>query len=224
VLTGFILLGAGCVTTVQQPDPVVAPVSAEHHGEASKLTAQIRQDLAVLIERDRARGRTSDAQDAAEAERRIGVVLGALQMPVAGVRPYDLSDNFGAPRDGGKRTHRGIDIFAPRGTEVLAVADGVITFIGEQPLGGRCIWLRAWDGTAFYYAHLDRWAPGLREGMRVRRGEPIGYVGNTGNAIRTPPHLHFQIVLRDEVLNPYPHLLKSTTGHAAPVLGGGFGR
>jgi peptidoglycan LD-endopeptidase LytH len=218
------LLGGGCVGTGQLPEPVSAPVTAERDGEVSRLSAQIRQDLAVLIERDRARSGISGSPDHAREERRAGAVLAVLQMPVAGVRPYDLSDNFGAPRDGGKRKHRGIDIFAPRGTEVLAVADGVITFIGEQSLGGRVIWLRAWDGTAFYYAHLDRWAPGLREGMWVRSGEPIGYVGNTGNAIRTPPHLHFQIVLRDEVLNPYPHLLRSSTGHSAPVLSGGFGR
>ena len=76
----------------------------------------------------------------------------------------------------------------------------------------------------FYYAHLDRWVGGLREGMVVSRGDTIGYVGNTGNALTTPPHLHFQIVSRSETVNPYPVLVRSMTGVSRPLLGGGFGK
>jgi murein DD-endopeptidase MepM/ murein hydrolase activator NlpD len=143
-------------------------------------------------------------------------------MPVYDLRPSQISDSWGAPRDGGERKHRGIDLFAPRGTKILAVANGVISYIGNQPKGGRCLWLATDQGVSFYYAHLERWAPGLYEGMAVRQGDVIGYVGNTGNALSTPPHLHFSIVEGDESLNPYPILRRSGRVKAEPVLSGGF--
>lgn len=208
--------------TVAVSTPAVA--SSVQDPEYREFAAALRSDLAVLIERERLRTPEAIEEQKRQQSLQVGATLASLQMPVAGVEPYDLDDNFGAPRDGGKRSHRGIDIFAPRGTQVLAVASGTITFIGEQRLGGRCIWLRSYDGTSFYYAHLDRWASGLQEGMRVRKGDLLGYVGTTGNAQNTPPHLHFQIVSNDEALNPYPHLLRSATGYAAPILSGGFGR
>lgn len=192
--------------------------------EYREYVAAIRKDLAVIVERDRLREPEAVAIERERRSLRIGSTLASLRMPVAGVEPYDLQDNFGFDRDGGKRKHRGIDIFAPRGAQVVASASGIITYIGEQRLGGRCLWVTSGDGTSFYYAHLDRWAPGLKQGMRIRKGDLLGYVGTTGNAINTPPHLHFQIVSNDEALNPYPHLLRSTTGHATPVLSGGFGR
>lgn len=216
------LLSVSCASTgstTTAPGTAVTP-----DPEYREYAAAVRKDLAVLVERDRLRDPEEVARQTERRSLRIGSTLASLRMPVAGVEPYDLQDNFGYPRDGGKRSHRGIDIFAPRGTQVLASASGIITYIGEQQLGGRCIWVTSADGTSFYYAHLDRWAPGLQQGMRVRRGDVLGYVGTTGNAINTPPHLHFQIVSRDEALNPYPHLLRSTTGHATPVLSGGFGR
>ncbi|MBW3672220.1 MAG: M23 family metallopeptidase [Acidobacteria bacterium] len=206
-------------TVASAPERVVNP-----DPEYREYAAAVRKDLAVLVERDRLRDPEAVAREEDRRSLRIGSTLAALRMPVAGVEPNDLQDNFGYPRDGGKRSHRGIDIFAPRGTEVVASASGIVTYIGEQSLGGRCLWVTSADGTSFYYAHLDRWASGLRQGMRIRKGDLLGYVGTTGNAINTPPHLHFQIVSRDEALNPYPHLLRSTTGYATPVLSGGFGR
>jgi murein DD-endopeptidase MepM/ murein hydrolase activator NlpD len=145
-------------------------------------------------------------------------------MPVVGVRTGELYDSWGNPRDGGRRKHRGIDIFAPKGTPLVAVADGIISYIGEQPKGGNCLWLTTEDGTSFYYAHLDRWAAGLYEGIEVKSGDLLGYVGNTGNAISTPPHLHFGISDNDEMVNPYPVLTKATFVARAQVhkeLGGG---
>ncbi|MCU1244127.1 MAG: family metallopeptidase, partial [Acidobacteria bacterium] len=147
-----------------------------------------------------------------------------LMMPVVGVRPGDLDDSWHAPRDGGVRQHTGIDIFAPRGTAVVAVADGIITYIGDQPKGGHCFWLTTENGSSFYYAHLDRWAPGMYEGMEVQTGDLLGFVGNTGNAIHTPSHLHFAINQNDEMVNPYPLLRGATIVRQARnhvQLGGG---
>src|SRR5205085_6863153 len=134
----------------------------------------------------------------------------SLRLPVVGVRTSSLDDSWHAPRDGGARVHKGIDIFAPKGTEIVAVTDGVISYIGDQPKGGHCLWLTTENGASFYYAHLDRWAAGLYEGMEVQAGDLLGYVGNTGNAKYTPSHLHFGVNQNDEMVNPYPLLLKAT--------------
>ena len=120
-----------------------------------------------------------------------------LLVPVEGLAPGDLDDTFTARRSGG-RVHRSIDIMAPRGTPVLAVADGEIVRIHRNRLGGNVLYLRSPDGAYdFYYAHLDAYAPGLAVGQTVRQGTVLGTVGNTGNARRTPAHLHFQVLRRD---------------------------
>ena len=172
-----------------------------------------------------ARGRDSEFADRARAL--FAPLSGsAMRMPVVGIRSRDLSNSWHDPRDGGSRLHKGIDIFAPRGTEVVAVTDGIISFIGDQPKGGHCLWLTTENGASFYYAHLDRWAPGLYEGMEVQSGDLLGYVGNTGNAAHTPSHLHFGINQNDEMVNPYPLLARAVpTQHARAhvMLGGGFG-
>jgi murein DD-endopeptidase MepM/ murein hydrolase activator NlpD len=101
-------------------------------------------------------------------------------------------DTFGAPRaDTG--WHHGDDLFAPRGTPVVAVADGVVFSRGWQRLGGRRLWLRDATGNEFYYAHLERYARRARDGVPVKRGDLLGFVGSSGDAEQTPPHLHFEI-------------------------------
>lgn len=159
-----------------------------------------------------------DKEFAARAKALFAPLNGTtLQMPVVGVRPFDLANSWGNARDGGKRKHKGIDIFAPKGTAIVAVADGIISYLGEQPKGGNCLWLTTESGSSFYYAHLDRWAPGLYEGMEVRGGELLGYVGNTGNAKYTPAHLHFGVNENDEMVNPYPILTRAAVVARARV-------
>src|SRR5690606_12295339 len=102
-----------------------------------------------------------------------------------------IASRFGDPRDGGRRRHEGVDILAPRGTPALAAADGVVTRVGRNRLGGRTIWLETDSGLRLYYAHLRHQA--VREGRRVRAGEVIGRVGSSGNAPRDTPHLHFGV-------------------------------
>ena len=114
-------------------------------------------------------------------------------VPVAGVRRAELRDSYAAARSGG-REHRAIDIPAAEGTPVLAAADGVIVKRDSSALGGISLYQRSPDGTTIYfYAHLQRYQPGVVEGNLVRRGEVIGYVGHTGNAQPTNPHLHFGV-------------------------------
>jgi peptidoglycan LD-endopeptidase LytH len=114
----------------------------------------------------------------------------SLLFPVAGAGMRQVGGVFGDPRDGGRRRHEGVDIFAPRGTPVVAVTAGRVTQAGSTPIGGRVIWLadHASD-LSYYYAHLHEIR--VAEGAVVAAGDIIGTVGNTGNAAGTPPHLHF---------------------------------
>ena len=110
--------------------------------------------------------------------------------PVAG--PSHFSDDWLAPRPGG-RYHEGIDLFAARGTQLVAVADGTLFRVGESSISGNRLWLRDRDGTTFFYAHLSGFAPAAHEGASVARGTVLGYVGDTGDARGTSPHCHFEI-------------------------------
>lgn len=127
-----------------------------------------------------------------------------LSFPVQGRDSRNISSYFGVPREGGKRTHEGIDIFAPRGTPLLASVDGIISGVGVNRLGGNVVWLSDLKrNLRLYYAHLDTQL--VQEGQQVRVGDTLGTVGNTGNARTTSPHLHFGIYQFNEgALDPLP--------------------
>lgn len=136
-----------------------------------------------------------------------------LIVPVLGLTPASLSDNWGAARSEGRR-HQGIDIMAPHGAPVLAVADGEIIRFWNSELGGVSIYQADANGElVYYYAHLSARADNIKEGDRVRQGQVIGYVGQTGNA--STPHLHFEMSRvadarrwwRGQAMNPYPLLV-----------------
>lgn len=138
----------------------------------------------------------------------------ALLMPVSGVRPEQIGDTFNDLR-GGSRIHEALDIMAPRGTPVVAAVDGKVEKLFTSAAGGLTVYQFDPAAThAYYYAHLDRYAPGLAEGQALKRGDPIGYVGFTGNASADAPHLHFAIFLlgpekkwwEGTPVNPYPLL------------------
>jgi murein DD-endopeptidase MepM/ murein hydrolase activator NlpD len=127
-----------------------------------------------------------------------------LPVPVAGVRPRALADTWGGARSEGRR-HEGIDIFAARGTPVLSSTEGMVLRVGTNRLGGQVVWVLGPGGQRHYYAHLDRYGD-VHAGQRVWPGSVLGYVGNTGNAARTPPHLHYGIYTGRGAVNPYPFL------------------
>ncbi len=110
--------------------------------------------------------------------------------PVVGGATF--SNDWGAPRPGG-RHHQGIDLFATTGTPVVAISDGTLFKVGWNAVGGWRFWLRDRWGNEFYHAHLSAFAPAAKEGATVKAGTVIGFVGNTGDAKTTPPHLHFEI-------------------------------
>ncbi|HDS0924197.1 TPA: M23 family metallopeptidase [Stenotrophomonas maltophilia] len=137
-----------------------------------------------------------------------------LLLPVQGITAAQLQDTFTDARSQG-RVHDAIDILAPEGTPVLAVADGTIEKLFDSERGGLTVYQFEPGGTyCYYYAHLQRYADGLAEKQVVKRGDVIGYVGHTGNASPDAPHLHFEIHRlgpekqwwKGESLNPYPVL------------------
>ncbi len=129
----------------------------------------------------------------------------SLVFPVAGHNTTDVWSLFGAPRDGGRRVHHGIDVFARRGTPVVAVREGTVRSTRTGGLGGKQVWLRDSMGHNFYYAHLD--SQMVREGQFVQAGDTLGTVGNTGNARTTPPHLHFGIYSSGPQ-DPWPYVFE----------------
>lgn len=126
-----------------------------------------------------------------------------LSLPVRNVTKRQIADTWGAPR-GSDRKHQGQDIFAPRGTPVLSATDGYVMNIGENRLGGQTVSVIGNGGRLYYYAHLDSYAPGLDEGDYVTRDSVLGFVGTTGNAQGTPPHLHFGVYGAGRAINPLP--------------------
>jgi murein DD-endopeptidase MepM/ murein hydrolase activator NlpD len=150
-----------------------------------------------------------------QIQRPAGPAKGSLVLPVQGVQPAELRDNWAEPRGNGTRVHHANDIMATNGTPVLAAADGKIEKLFQSRLGGTTIYERSADGgTVYYYAHLDHYAPTLVEGQAVKAGQEIAAVGSTGDADPSAPHLHFEIHRmapgeswwQGEEINPYPIL------------------
>lgn len=141
-----------------------------------------------------------------------------LGFPVAGKDDRAIGSFWGVARDGGRRRHEGVDIFARRGTPVIAATDGTIRGVNTNNLGGKVVWLS--DGgrdQVLYYAHLDRQL--VQPGQRVKTGDTLGLVGNTGNAVTTQPHLHFGIYrYMGGPIDPYPSLRRPSDPPAAPAV------
>ncbi len=129
-----------------------------------------------------------------------------LDMPVEAVRVKQVHDTWHTSRSGG-RLHQGQDIFAPRGTEIYSATEGYVLRVGENSLGGNTVSVLGAGGRVYYYAHLEAYAPDLSVGDAVSPATLLGYVGTTGNARGTPPHLHFGVYTLSGPINPLPLLL-----------------
>jgi murein DD-endopeptidase MepM/ murein hydrolase activator NlpD len=168
----------------------------------------------IVIRANRSPAAAAEASNEAVLEPGELAPGASLLIPVRGIRPDQLRDSYADARSGG-RVHNAIDIMAPGGTPVLAAADGTIHRLRTGGLGGVTIYQIGTDGrTMYYYAHLQRYAAGIRDGTPVRRGQVIAYVGDTGNAGSGNYHLHFSVGrLSDPTrywdsdnVNPYPLL------------------
>jgi len=145
-----------------------------------------------------------------------------ISLPIKGLKLSDIQDTF-EQRRGGTRKHEATDIMAPRGTPVSAVNDGKIVKLFLSKPGGNTIYqFDPSEQYCYYYAHLDRYAPGIAEGTMVHRGEVIAFVGSSGNADPSAPHLHFEIHrleaerrwYKGTAINPYKYLVDALTdGH-----------
>ncbi|WP_322963467.1 M23 family metallopeptidase [Sphingomonas fuzhouensis] len=159
---------------------------------------------------------------AAPAKQAAAGSAAALAMPIADYPVASLHHDWGDPREGGTRRHEGIDLPAPAGTPVVAALNGTVEKLFDSDRGGHTLYIRSRDGRwSLYYAHLKGYAPGIAEGQRVRRGQVVGYVGDTGNAGAGNTHLHFAISWmragdgwwQGEPVDPYPLLAgKRATG------------
>lgn len=152
------------------------------------------------------------------------LTAGGYVFPVYG--PSSWSDTFRAPRAAPVGWHHGIDIFAPLGAPLLAVADGTLFSVGWNDIGGYRLWLQDREGNEFYYAHLSAFSTLAVEGAQVRAGDVIGFVGSTGDAESTPYHLHFEIhpvsmkrMGYDGVVNPTTYLLAWQKLKDVPIVG-----
>jgi murein DD-endopeptidase MepM/ murein hydrolase activator NlpD len=153
---------------------------------------------------------------ATEGESDAEIDLDELALPLAGLRASGILDTFHEARGGGERKHEALDLMTPRGTPVLAMTTGVVKKLFHSKPGGLTVYQFDRDEEyCYYYAHLDRYAEGLQEGNRVKRGTVIGYAGTTGNAPESAPHLHLAIFRlgpdkrwwEGTPVNPYPILI-----------------
>lgn len=174
-----------------------ALLEAERRRQA-RLAAERRAAVKAQREAQRLiRAASQDSAPSVQGDLRPGTAAtpgslpaGSHVYPLAG--PSHFSDDWLFARPGG-RYHEGIDLFAARGTPVVAVAGGTLFRVGYSGISGNRLWLRDDAGTEFFYAHLDAFSPAAREGARVEKGTVIGYNGDTGDARGTSPHVHFEI-------------------------------
>jgi murein DD-endopeptidase MepM/ murein hydrolase activator NlpD len=192
------------------PPPVPAPVVPAPVAPEAQASAPAPAPAAPPAQEPETVANPGDTEGAQLLAKRT------LRVPVVGVAPTRLADNYEQGRAG--HVHEAIDIMAPAGTQVVAVDDGRVVKLFTSREGGLTVYQYDREGTlAYYYAHLQAYAPGLREGRELKRGDAIGTVGSTGNANPNAPHLHFGVFRlgtparwwEGQAVNPYPALRRA---------------
>jgi murein DD-endopeptidase MepM/ murein hydrolase activator NlpD len=235
-LLGFVLgafvvgsLGAlhvnstGVTTTAGTPTPAASAAASAPGAAAAANTGPVAGVAGAIAGMAEATTGHSDVIPPTSAEAK-DLAARNLEVPVGGIKADKLVRSYHDARSGG-REHEALDILAPRGTPVVAVEDGTIAKLFVSKAGGNTIY--QFDPSqeyAYYYAHLDRYADNLRDGQALHRGDVIGYVGTTGNAPESAPHLHFAVLVLErkgrwwggEALNPYDALVR---GEAVTTAG-----
>lgn len=187
-----------------------AAAADEAAASAKRFTADPAQDAAIKAGQAKV--------DALAAALRL-YALGdtgtpsGFRFPIAA--PYRFGNSWGAPRMIGTQfahSHQGVDVFADKGSPLVAVEPGTVVRRGTDRLGGLKLWLIGNSGYVYYYAHLDGFVPTVVDGTHVNAGDTVGFVGNTGNAQGGAPHLHFEVHIRGVAVNPYPLLVVASTG------------
>ena len=183
---------ARAITTAQQQERVVAREAARVKALARAERAHLDQAKGAL--RAELRSRQAGTNRAAASVGATDPVLAAPGtepvFPVAA--PTHFSDDWLQPRPGG-RVHEGIDLMANMQSPIVAVVTGTILRPGNTPVSGNRLWVRGTNGDEYFYCHLDHFAAITHDGASVKAGEVVGYVGMTGDAQGTVPHLHFEI-------------------------------
>lgn len=208
----FVLLSDRSDAPASEVVASAPPLSNPGGVPASQIEGQLPP--APVVEPDLAEADLPLRPDAATgaASAPPAVLPGKLLVPVQGIGAAQLTDTFYQPR-GEQRQHEALDILAPTGTPVVAAADGKVVKLFQSKPGGLTVYqFDPSEQYAYYYAHLDRYADNLEEGMQVKRGDIVGYVGATGNADPAAPHLHFAVVAltpekqwwKGTPLNPFP--------------------
>lgn len=209
-LTGAAVMGA---LTLWYFDPFNANESEEVGYDAGEAD-EVEQIGSVQYNFDRSGTAAGPVVQAGDRDAPRSSYSGPLlPLPVQGAKRSELIDSFGDERGGGTRSHEGIDIMAPSGTPVIAITDARISDIFDSEAGGLTMTLKD-ERASYFYGHLSAYLPGLKEGMSVKQGQILGYVGSTGNADPANPHLHFEMRLTSSgqswnegrIVNPYDYL------------------
>jgi murein DD-endopeptidase MepM/ murein hydrolase activator NlpD len=197
------------------------PWSTTHHVRGRPASYEKFLDDARRAAADAESGAAASTRHGGDDDDTHGAGHGSGASHVRPIEDGHLTDTWGAARSGGRR-HEGIDIFAKEGTPIHAVAGGKIVRGFHNDLGGNVVRIQGDDGNFYYYAHLkDGSTDGLRLGQRVKAGDVIGQVGNTGDARTTPPHLHFQVQVDGKWVNPYTFLKPLPEWNEAAGAGSG---
>jgi peptidoglycan LD-endopeptidase LytH len=220
--SGTIHLPASTARSATAPQPELNPlpdVNAGRQYSAQPQTPVMAPAPAPVPHKSELPSTINGADRTATADRRMddsppAELFGKhLTLPVQGYDPARLVDTFSQAR--GSRVHEALDIMAPRGTPVIAADEGNVVKLFNSKLGGITVYQFDDSGTwCYYYGHLDRYAEGLKEGMLLRKGEVLGYVGSTGDASPDAPHLHFAIFR----LGPQKHWWEGTAVDPFPLF------